>query len=233
MSVWRANESSKSSEKPSLGALEGVLSVQSRVMCDRSELQTHATRLLTGFVSSDQPGFEELSTILYDELRELAHQMMSQERANHTLQPTALVNEAFMRLINAENLDISSKDHFYALASQTMRRVLIDSARATQRLKRGGDKQRVPLTIADPESKGVLEPDELIAIDEALERLRALDERKAKIIELRFFGGLDEESTARILGISRSTASSDWRFARAWLLNELSDHDSRGDHGEL
>ncbi len=198
-------------------------------MCDRAELQTHATRLLTGFVSSDQPGFEELSLILYDELRALAYQMMSSERANHTLQPTALVNEAFMRLINSDGLDINSKDHFYALASQTMRRVLIDSARASGRLKRGGDHERVPLTIAAPQSKSTLDPEELIAIDESLDRLRALDERKAKIIELRFFGGLDEESTARILGISRSTASNDWRVARAWLLNELASHQSRGD----
>jgi RNA polymerase sigma factor (TIGR02999 family) len=198
-------------------------------MCDRAELQTRATQLLTGFVRSDDPGFEELSLILYDELRSLAYQMMSSERANHTLQPTALVNEAFMRLINAEDLDINSKDHFYALASQTMRRVLIDSARASGRQKRGGDRKQVSLTIAEPQSKGVLEPDELIAIDESLERLRALDERKAKIIELRFFGGLDEETTARILGISRSTASNDWRVARAWLLKELSDHGSRGE----
>lgn len=222
-------EQPNSCQKQDLGLRIQFQSVQSFLMCDRAELQTRATQLLTGFVRSDDPGFEELSLILYDELRSLAYQMMSSERANHTLQPTALVNEAFMRLINAEDLDINSKDHFYALASQTMRRVLIDSARASGRQKRGGDRKQVSLTIAEPQSKGVLEPDELIAIDESLERLRALDERKAKIIELRFFGGLDEETTARILGISRSTASNDWRVARAWLLKELSDHGSRGE----
>lgn len=183
-----------------------------------------ATRLLTGMTDLDQSDPVELSAILYDEMRQLAQMMMHSERKNHTLEPTALVHEAFIRLINAEELDIRSQDHFFLLASQVMRRILIDHARSKNRLKRGGDWQVVSMSIAEPESKSAIDPDELLAIDEALDRLRELDERKAKIVELRFFGGLDEETAARILGISRSTASSDWRFARAWLMDQLSSH---------
>jgi RNA polymerase sigma factor (TIGR02999 family) len=163
-----------------------------------------------------------LSELLYDELKSLARQMMNDERADHTLQPTALVHEVFLRLINAQEVNVNSKDHFMMLAAQVMRRVLIDHARATKRQKRGGDRDRVPLTIADPESKEPISPETLISIDDALEKLRELDERKARLVELRFFAGLDEEQAARILGIARSTASSDWRFARAWLLRQLS-----------
>ncbi|MEX0876380.1 MAG: ECF-type sigma factor, partial [Phycisphaerales bacterium] len=138
-------------------------------------------------------------------------------RASHTLLPTALVHEAWVRLAGSSELEVGSQDHFFLLASRTMRRILIDHARGVSRIKRGGGRGRVSLTIADPESSEALDPAELIALDEALGRLRELDERKARVVELRFFGGLDEETTARVLGIARSTASSDWRFARAWL----------------
>ena len=147
--------------------------------------------------------------------------MMNSERADHTLQPTALVHEVFLRLINTDEVHVNSKDHFMMLAAQVMRRVLIDHARATKRQKRGGDHDRIPITIADPESNEPISPETLLAIDEALNKLRELDERKAKLVELRFFAGLDEEQAAQILGIARSTASSDWRFARAWLLRQL------------
>ncbi len=182
-----------------------------------------ATGLLTKLSSAQLNDPSDFLELLYDEMRQLAKQMMGSERENHTLQPTSLVHEVFLRLINAEDLDINSKDHFYILAAQTMRRILIDHARSNNRLKRGGGQLHLPLTIADPESKKPLDPSEILALDEALEKLRLLDERKMKIVELRFFGGLDEESSARILGIARSTASNDWRFARAWLMNELKD----------
>lgn len=196
-----------------------------------SDIQIQATQLLTNLSRNglEDPG--ELSAMMYDELRLLAKQMMGDERQNHTLQPTELVHEAFLRLINSTGLDINSQDHFFLLASRVMRRVLIDHARGHNRLKRGGQHQQVSLTIADPESDAPIDSADLLAIDEAITRLRALDERKAKIVELRFFGGLDEEMAARILEISRSTAASDWRFARAWLLNELSNDSGSSSHG--
>ncbi|MFK7758524.1 MAG: ECF-type sigma factor [Phycisphaerales bacterium] len=184
-------------------------------------MKDQATQLLTQLTQGQAGDPTELSAMMYEELRTLARQMMASERQNHTLQPTALVHEAFMRLINAQSLDINSEDHFFMLAARVMRRILIDHARGTNRLKRSGSNQQVSLTIADPESKVPVNPSDLLAIDEALDKLRELDERKAKIVELRFYGGLDEETAARILGISRSTASSDWRFARAWLLDQL------------
>lgn len=186
-------------------------------------IQTQATRMLTRWTNDTSHDPAELSALLYDEMRSLARLMMNNERNNHTLEPTALVNEAFVRLINAQELDIQSRDHFFMLASRVMRNILVDHARSASRLKRGGDRQRISITIADPSTDSPIDPADLLAIDEALDQLRSLDERKAQIIELRFFGGLDEETSARILGISRSTASSDWRFARAWLLSKLSD----------
>lgn len=193
-------------------------------MPQKREVKQRATAMLTRISNGDDAESGALSALLYDELRELAQGMMNHERPNHTLQPTALVHEVFLRLINAQDLEINSQDHFFMLAAQVMRRVLIDHARGANRIKRGGDQHHIPLTIADPESDQPIDPSELLAIDEAIERLRALDERKAKVVELRFFAGLDEQAVARVLGIARSTASSDWRFARAWLLRELADH---------
>lgn len=193
-------------------------------MSQNRDIKLRATAMLTRISRGDDADSGELSALLYDELRELAQGMMNHERADHTLQPTALVHEVFLRLINAQDLEINSQDHFFMLAAQVMRRVLIDHARGANRIKRGGNQQHIPLTIADPESDQPIDPSDLLAIDEAIERLRALDERKAKVVELRFFGGLDEQAAARVLGIARSTASSDWRFARAWLLRELADH---------
>jgi len=195
-----------------------------RIMSPEREVKQRATAMLTRLSRGDEADSGALSALLYDELRQLAQGMMLSERPNHTLQPTALVHEVFLRLINAQDLEINSKDHFFLLAAQVMRRVLIDHARGANRIKRGRDHSHIPITIADPESDQPIDPSDLLAIDEAIERLRALDERKAKLVELRFFAGLDEENAARILGISRSTASSDWRFARAWLLRELADH---------
>lgn len=188
-------------------------------------IQSRATKLLTRVTMGDQGDASAFSELLYGELKLLAREMMRSERANHTLQPTALVHEVFLRLINTDEVDVNSKDHFMMLAAQVMRRVLIDHARGVNRQKRGGDRQRVPLSVADPAFEEPMNAEQLITIDEALERLRTLDERKARLVELRFFGGLDEEAAARILGISRSTASSDWRFARAWLLKQMSNHD--------
>lgn len=180
-----------------------------------------ATRLLEALTRDSDADPSLLLDAMYDELRAVARGMMNQERIAHTLQPTALVHEAYVRLINTDGLQVESRDHFFLLASQVMRRVLIDHARGVNRIKRGAGFDRVCLTIADPESQAALDPADLLALDESLNMLRDLDERKARVVELRFYGGLDEESTARILGIARSTASSDWRFARAWLQNAI------------
>lgn len=186
-------------------------------------IQSRATAMLTRTASGADDDTAALSELLYDELKALARQMMSGERDDHTLQPTALVHEVFLRLINADEINVNSQDHFKMLAAQVMRRVLIDHARASKRLKRGGDNARLPLTMADPESEQPMPPERLLMLDEAIEKLRALDERKARLVELRFFGGLDEDTAARLLGVARSTVSSDWRFARAWLLRQLGD----------
>lgn len=179
--------------------------------------------MLTGITVGAGGDPAAFASLLYDEMRQLARQMMAGERANHTLQPTALVHEAYLRLINSDGLAVESQDHFFLIASRVMRNILIDHARGVNRIKRGGDRDRVPMTMANPEADRPIAPDELLALDEAVEQLRGLDERKAKVVELRFFGGLDEEMCARILGIARSTASSDWRFARAWLMEKLGD----------
>lgn len=190
-------------------------------------IQSRATKMLTRVTLGDQGDAGEFTELLYGELKLLARDMMRSERANHTLQPTALVHEVFLRLINSDEVDVNSRDHFMMLAAQVMRRVLIDHARGVKRKKRGGELQRVPLSVADPAFDEPINAEQLIIIDESIERLRSLDERKARLVELRFFGGLDEEAAARILGVSRSTASSDWRFARAWLLKQIGD----ADHG--
>lgn len=192
-------------------------------------IQSRATKMLTRVTLGDQGDAGEFTELLYGELKLLARDMMRSERANHTLQPTALVHEVFLRLINSEEVDVNSRDHFMMLAAQVMRRVLIDHARGAKRKKRGGELQRVPLSVADPAFDEPISAEQLIIIDESIERLRDLDERKARLVELRFFGGLDEEAAARILGVSRSTASSDWRFARAWLLKQLGNADHRSE----
>ncbi len=186
-----------------------------------TDLQQTATRLLTRIPLGSAEDIEALSELMYDELHAIARMLMAGERDGHTLQATALVNEAYLRLINSADLDVSCKDRFLALASTVMRRILIDHARGAARLKRGGDLDRVPLTVASPQAELGIDPADLLALDQALDQLAQLDARKARVVELRFFGGLDEETVARILEIARSTASSDWRFARAWLLNKM------------
>lgn len=163
----------------------------------------------------------QLIALLHDELRVIAAGMFRNERADHTLQPTAVVNEACVRLLGGQTLPSMERAQFFALAARVMRNVLIDHARAAGRDKRGGDRGRV--TLGDPastrtESIGL---DDLAALDEALEELAKLDERKARLVELRFFGGLGLEQSAEFLGIARSTASEDWRMARAWLLRRI------------
>jgi len=183
------------------------------------------TDLLLAWSDGDSKALERLTPLVHQELRRLARSYLRGERANHTLQTTALVNEAYLRLIDAGRIRWHDRVHFFAVSAQLMRHILVDFARERRNLKRGGGAAQVSLdeamTIA-PE-RGA----ELIALDDALNALAKLDERQSKVVELRFFGGLAETEIAEVLRVSPRTVSSDWNLARSWLLRELSrrEHD--------
>ena len=179
------------------------------------------TRILTAIEHGDVKAVNELLPLVYEELRRLAAQKMSQEQPGQTLQATALVHEAYIRLIGSENRNWSGRAHFFAAAAEAMRRILIENARRKQRLRRGGARQRVELDdaylpIEEP-------PEDMIALDEALAKLAAEDSTKAELVKLRYFAGLTIEQAAEMLGISRATADRYWSYARAWLFHEISD----------
>lgn len=178
------------------------------------------TELLLAWNSGDAAALDKLMPLVYDELHRLAHRYLSGERAGHMLQTTALVNEAYLRLIDASRVQWQNRAHFFAVSAQLMRRVLVDFARARQYQKRGGGAQQVSLEEALVVS--VDRGDELIALDDALTTLATADERASQVVELRFFGGLSIEETAEVLGISPETVKRDWSWAKVWLLRELS-----------
>ncbi len=162
---------------------------------------------------------DALMPIVNDELRRLARRHLSRERANHTLQPTALVHEAYLKLVGKDHPDWKDRTHFFAVAAKLMRRILVDHARSHQAAKRGGEFAIVPLEDSAPDSRERIR--DLVAIDDALEALGKLEPRRARVIELRYFGGLDLEQTAEALGVSTATVVNDARHARAWLYREL------------
>ncbi len=182
------------------------------------------TRILADFGAGDQDSMRALLPRVYDELRGLAAAHFADERTDHTLQPTALVHEAFVRLADQPRLGITSRGHFFRLASKVMRQILIDHARARLTLKRDAGGNRVPLTenITAPSGEEV----DLIALENALVKLAELNPRKAALVELRFFGGLQIEEAADVLAISRTQATREWRTARAWLADELAGGDT-------
>ena len=161
----------------------------------------------------------KLIPLVYDEMRRLAGRYMRRERPDHTLQATALVHEAYMKMVEQRPADLQNRAHFFGVAAQVMRHILVDHARGHRRDKRGGTKEVVPLDEALVFSEGKSE--ELVALDEALRRLAKLDQRQAKVVEMRFFGGLTVEETAEALGISPITVKRDWSLARAWLYGDL------------
>ncbi|MGH9761393.1 MAG: sigma-70 family RNA polymerase sigma factor [Blastocatellia bacterium] len=179
------------------------------------------SQLLVDWSNGDKAALDKLFPIVYQELRKLAKHYMRGERAGHTLQTTALVNEAYMRLIDYNRMQWQNRAHFFAVSAQLMRRILIDHARSHLYQKRGGGAIKVSLD----EAAGLTEQraSELVAIDLALEELAAMDARKARIVELRFFGGLSVEETAEVLGISTPTVQREWRKARAWLHKTIED----------
>lgn len=178
------------------------------------------TRWLVEWRNGSQDAAERLFAAAYQELRRLAAWQFQNERTGHTLQPTALVNELYIKLFEGEPIEWQNRAHFFAVAAQQLRRLLIDHARARLADKRGGGDVRLSLT----EVNGLAAPrqEDLIELDEALRRLEALDQRSSQVIELRFFGGLSEKEAAEVLGISVATLKRDWDFARAWLLSQLS-----------
>jgi RNA polymerase sigma factor (TIGR02999 family) len=183
------------------------------------------TRLLSEWRAGDQTAFDRLLPIVYEELRRLASHYMRAERADHLLQTTALVHEAYLRLIDDKNTSYETRHHFFAVAAQVMRHVLVDYARARQRAKRGGGAPAVPLedvaVISDERAE------EVIAVDAALENLMSLDVRKGRIFELRHFGGLSVEEAAQVLQVSPATVARDWRMAKAWLRRAITAESNR------
>jgi RNA polymerase sigma factor (sigma-70 family) len=197
------------------------------------------TQLLASWRGGNQKALGELTGIVYQELRALAQRHLRRERPNHTIQRTALVHEAFVRLVNQQSVDWQSRAHFFGLASNLMRRILVDHARARLASKRGGgaapvslDELMAPLDAEDSGGGGINLPepqhfdgetdDDVAAIDEALTKLGMLDARQARIVEMRYFGGLTIEETAQALDISDATVKREWTLARAWLKRELS-----------
>ena len=178
------------------------------------------TALLLAWGGGDQAAFDALLPLVHDELRQIARRHMGREREGHTLQPTALVNEAYLRLIELKRVNWQNRAHFFAMASRVMRRILVNAALSRGYQKRGGGRQRVTLDEGLAISREIA-PD-LVALDEALTALAATEARKAQVVELRFFGGLSVEETAVALQVSAVTVMRDWRFAKLWLLREMS-----------
>ncbi len=181
--------------------------------------QQQVTRLLAEAVDGRERAADELLPLVYDQLRRLAQKQMANERAGHTLQATALVHEAYVRLVGAEDPGWSSRAHFYMAAAQAIRRILIDHARKRGRKKRGGGEARRRIDAED--LVHISEPEDVMDIDEAIQKLEKFDPEMARVVHLRFFAGLSIEDTAQTLGISASTVKRDWTLARAWLYREL------------
>jgi len=178
------------------------------------------TQLLLAWGSGDKAALDALMPIVYDELRKLAKRYMRRQNSGHTLQTTALVNEAYLRLIDSSRVRWQDRTHFFAISAQLMRRVLVDFARAKNSLKRGGEQLQITL---DEQVEAPFEKEmNLVALDEALQNLAKLSVRQSQIVELRYFGGLSEEEIAETLEISTRTVRRDWSLARAWLYRELS-----------
>jgi len=183
--------------------------------------QQRVTDLLTRWGDGDDAALAELAPLVYEELRRLAHRQMCGERPDHTLQTTALVNEAYLRLADQTRLDWQNRAHFFAVAARAMRRILVSYARSQRSKKRGGGALKVDLdeaALVSPE-----ESKEIVELQEALEKLATLDSRKAQVVELKYFGGLNYDEMAEVLKISPITVRRDWRFAKAWLYTELQD----------
>lgn len=177
------------------------------------------TGLLLAWSEGEQAAFEKLVPLVYAELRRVAHRYMGRERPGHSLQTTALVNEAYLRLIDVSRVRWENRAHFFAVSAQLMRRILVDFARSRQYLKRGGGAHKMSLDEGLVPSKE--QGQDLVALDDALQALAVIDRRKSQVVELRFFGGLSVAETAEVLKVSEDTVLRDWRLAKAWLAREM------------
>ena len=183
--------------------------------------QHQITQLLAEWSDGNQSALDELYPLVYEELHRLARRYMSRERKGHTLQTTALINEAYVRLVDQKNVRWANRSHFFAISAQIMRRILIDHARRQGYAKRGGGAKQVSL-----EEAAIVAPDqasELVRLDEALKSLAKVDERRCHVVELRYFGGLSNEEIAGVLKVSENTVTRDWNLARAWLYQQLTE----------
>ena len=173
------------------------------------------TRLLVAWGNGDQAALDQLMPLVYSELHRLAHRHIKKERPGHTLQTSALLNEAFLRLVDQRDVHWHGRAHFFSIAAQMMRRILVDYARSRRYAKRGGDAQQVSFNEELPVSRQISA--NVVEVHEALIELANIDERKSKVVELKFFGGLSNEETAEVLGVSPGTVMRDWTLAKAWL----------------
>jgi RNA polymerase sigma-70 factor (ECF subfamily) len=188
--------------------------------------KVEVTQLLRAWGNGDERALNELTPLVESELHRLAHRYMAREKPGHTLQTTALVNELYLKLVNIQEMTWQDRAHFFAISARLMRHILTDFARSRQFEKRGGAALHVTLDealFASPEQDA-----DIVALDEALVQLTALDPRKGQVVELRFFGGLSVEETAEVLKVSRETVLRDWKFAKVWLLRELSGEKGNG-----
>jgi RNA polymerase sigma-70 factor (ECF subfamily) len=177
------------------------------------------TQLLVDWGQGDHAALEKLTPVVYEQLRRLAHRHMEGQRPDHTLQTTALVNEAYLRLADQKKPNFTNRSHFFAVAAKAMRHILVDQAKAAQRQKRGGGAAKIELdeaALISPE-----EPQAILDLNDALERLATLDSRKAQVVELKYFGGLQQEEIAEVLKVSAVTVRRDWVFAKTWLYGQL------------
>jgi RNA polymerase sigma factor (TIGR02999 family) len=177
------------------------------------------TQLLQAWSAGEQGALDKLAPVVYQELHRLAQRYMAYEQPGHTLQATALVNEAYLRLVDVKHVSWQNRAHFFGVSAQLMRRILVDFARSRRSLRRGGDAPAIQLDealVVSPEPGA-----DLVALDDALQALAAMDPRRGRVVELRFFGGLSVEETAEVLKVSPETVMHDWKLAKAWLLREL------------
>jgi len=193
---------------------------QRQIARDTSSPNPHEiTQLLVDWGQGDHAALEKLTPVVYEQLRRLAHRYMEGQRPDHTLQTTALVNEAYLRLADQKKPNFTNRSHFFAVAAKAMRHILVDQAKAAQRQKRGGGAAKIELdeaALVSPE-----EPKAILDLNDALERLATLDSRKAQVVELRYFGGLKEDEISEVLKVSAVTVRRDWVFAKTWLYGQL------------
>ncbi len=182
------------------------------------------TRIINQLAAGDRIPAEQLFCVLYDAFHKLANRYLRSERQGHTLSPTALVHEAYMKLVDQSRVEWQGKTHFFAVGAQVMRRILVDHARHRQRVKRGGGRARIQLS--EDVALSPQRDEDVLAIDEALSKLAKVDPRQATIVEMRFFGGLSVAEVAEFLGVSKRTVEGEWTVARAWLRRELADESS-------